>query len=121
MSNIARLPPVVQERLLRLQQLQQTLQSVLTQKQQLELEVLEIDQAVSELEKSGDDVVVYKSVGSLLIRSEKARLMSELKERKDLASMRISVLGKQEERLRSQAKELQTRLEKDLRPVSPPA
>ncbi len=34
--------------------------------------------------------------------------------------MRISVLGKQEERLRSQVKELQTKLQRDLRPVSPP-
>jgi len=120
MSEISKLPPAVQERLLRLQQLQQTLQSVLTQKQQLELELLEIDQSLGELEKAGDDPVIYKSVGSLLIKSEKGKVTGELKERKELANMRISVLGKQEERLRSQVKELQTRLQKDLRPVSPP-
>jgi len=120
MSEVSRLPPAVQERLLRLQQLQQTLQSVLTQKQQLELELLEIDQALGELEKTSDDAAVYKSVGSLLIRTEKAKVAGELKERKELANMRISVLGKQEERLRSQVKELQTRLQKDLQPVSPP-
>lgn len=120
MSDISRLPPAVQERLLRLQQLQQTLQSVLTQKQQLELELLEIDQALGELEKASDDAVVYKSVGSLLIKSEKDRVAGELKERKELANMRISVLGKQEERLRTQVKGLQTRLQKDLRPLSPP-
>jgi len=120
MSDISRLPPAVQERLLRFQQLQQTLQSVLTQKQQLELELLEVDQALGELEKASDDAVIYKSVGSLLVRSEKARVSTELKERKELANMRISVLGKQEERLRSQVKELQTRLQKDLSPVSPP-
>lgn len=120
MSEISKLPPAVQERLLRLQQLQQTLQSVLTQKQQLELELLEIDQALSELEKASDDAAVYKSVGSLLVRSEKDRVASELKERKELDNMRISVLGKQEERLRNQVKELQTRLQKDLRPLSPP-
>jgi len=119
MSEISKLPPAVQERLLRLQQLQQTLQSVLTQKQQLELELLEIDQALSELGKAGDNPVIYKSVGSLLIKSEKAKVSGELTERKELANMRISVLGKQEERLRGQVKELQTRLQKDLRPVSP--
>ncbi|MFQ6095916.1 MAG: prefoldin subunit beta [Candidatus Bathyarchaeia archaeon] len=119
MSEITKLPPAVQERLLRLQQLQQTLQSVLTQKQQLELELLEIDQALSELEKAADDAVIYKSVGSLLIKSDKDKVTSELKERKDLANMRVSVLGRQEERLRSQVKELQARLEKDLRPFSP--
>ena len=35
-EDISRLPPQIQQRLLRLQQLQQTLQGVLNQKQQLE-------------------------------------------------------------------------------------
>ena len=118
MSEEIRLPPAVQERLLRLQQLQQTLQTVLSQKQQLELELLEIDQALSELEKVSDDAVIYKSVGSLLVRSEKGKVTSDLKERRELANMRISVLGRQEERLRSQIKELQAKLQRDLRPLS---
>jgi len=119
MSEEVKLPPAVQERLLRLQQLQQTLQTVLTQKQQLELELLEVDQALSELEKASDDVAIYKSIGSLLVKSEKTRVTTELNERKELANMRISVLGKQEERLRGQVKELNERLQKDLRPLSP--
>ncbi|MBS7607206.1 MAG: prefoldin subunit beta [Candidatus Bathyarchaeia archaeon] len=118
MSEEARLPPAVQERLLRLQQLQETLQTVLAQKQQLDLELLEIDRALSELEKVSDDAVIYKSIGSLLIRTDKAKVTSELAERKELATMRVSVLTKQEERLRSQIKELQEKLQKDLRPLS---
>ena len=86
--------------------------------QQLELELLEIDQALSELEKISDDAVIYKSVGSLLVRSEKEKVTSDLKERRELANMRISVLGRQEERLRSQIKELQAKLQRDLRPLS---
>ncbi len=118
MNEEVKLPPVVQERLLRLQQLQQTLQSILAQKQQLEIELLEIDRALSELEKVSDDAVVYKSVGSLLVMSEKEKVTNDLKERKELANMRISVLGRQEERLRSQIKELQEKLQKDLKPYS---
>jgi len=68
-EEISRLPPQVQERLLRLQQLQQTLQGVLTQKQQLELELTEVEQALGELEKLTDAAVIYKSVGSLLVKS----------------------------------------------------
>jgi len=121
MSNdISKLPPQVQERLLRLQQLQQTLQTVLTQKQQLELELTETEQALSELEKTDENAVIYKSIGSLLVKAEKAKVTTELNERKELFNTRIGVLGKQEERLRSQAKELQARLQKDLSPVSPP-
>ena len=119
-DEVSRLPPQVQQRLLRLQQLQQTLQSVLTQKQQLELGLTEVEQALSELEKLASKAVIYKSVVSLLVKAKKTKVTKELKEQKELLSMRISVLGKQEERLRTQAKDLQTKLQQDLRPVSPP-
>jgi len=118
-EDISKLRPQVQQRLLRLQQLQQTLQAVLTQKQQLELELNEVEQAQSELEKLTDEAVIYKSIGSLLVKSERTKVTTELKERKDLLNMRITVLGKQEERLRVQMKDLQTKLQQDLRPISP--
>lgn len=120
-DDLSKLPAPVQERLLRLQQLQQTLQSVLTQKQQLELELTETEQALAELAKMDDSAIIYKSIGSLLVKAEKPRVTTELTERKELLGTRIGVLGKQEERIRAQAKDLQTRLQKDLNPVSPPA
>ena len=119
-EDISKLPPQVQQRLLRLQQLQQTLQAVLTQKQQLELESNEVEQALGELEKLADSATIYKSIGSLLVKAKKDKVTIELNERKDLLRMRIDVLGKQETRLRTQAKDLQTKLQRDLRPLSPP-
>ena len=119
-EDISRLPPQVQQRLLRLQQLQQTLQAVLTQKQQLELEFTEVEQALSELEKLIDSATIYKSIGSLLVKAKKGKVTVELNERKNLLNMRTNVLGKQEERLRTQVKDLQTKLQRDLRPLSPP-
>ncbi len=118
-EEISRLPPQVQERLLRLQQLQQTLQSVLAQKQQVEIELTEIEQALSELQKMTDDAVIYKAIGSLLVKAEKAKITVDLNERKELLNTRATVLGKQEQRLRPQIKDLQTKLQQDLSPVSP--
>jgi prefoldin beta subunit len=120
MSNdISRLPPQVQERLLRLQQLQQTLQSVMAQKQQVDAEQAEIEQTLAELQKTADESVIYKAIGSLLVKAEKAKVTEELVERKELLTTRTTVLARQEERLRSQAKEVQTKLQEDLNPVSP--
>jgi prefoldin beta subunit len=119
-DEISGLPPQVQERLLRLQQLQQTLQSVLGQKQQVELEQMEINQALEELQRLTDDAVIYKATGSLLIKSEKTKVTTELNERKELLNTRVTVLGKQEERVRAQLKDIQTKLQQDLNPVSPP-
>jgi prefoldin beta subunit len=118
-DELSQLPPQVQERLLRLQQLQQTLQSVLGQKQQVELELAEINQASGELEKLQDDAVVYKATGSLMIKAERPKVLADLTERKDLLNTRAGILTKQEERLRAQVKDIQTKLQQDLGPVQP--
>ena len=118
MSEEVELPPQIQEQLGRLQQLQQTLQAVSSQKQQLEIEVSETDRALAELEKLTDISVVYKSVGSLLLKSDRQTLLKELKERKDLLGTRITVLGRQEDRTKERMKELQEKLQEKLRPVT---
>jgi len=117
-DEISRLPPQVQERLLRLQQLQQTLQSILAQKQQVEMEKTEVEQTIAELQKTADDSVIYKAIGSLMVKAEKAKINEELVERKELLTTRSTVLAKQEERIRSQVKEAQTKLQEDLSPIS---
>jgi prefoldin beta subunit len=117
-DDLSKLPPNVQERLLRLQQLQQTLQSILAQKQQVEMEKNEVEQTLAELTKTADDAVMYKAIGSLLVKAEKAKVSDELTERKDLLVTRSTVIARQEERIRSQVKEAQTKLQEDLSPVS---
>ena len=117
-DEISKLPPQVQERLLRLQQVQQTLQTVLAQKQQVELELAEIEQALTEVQKTTDEAVIYKAIGTLLVKSEKAKITADLTERKELLNTRTTVLGRQEERLRTQLKDLQAKLQQDLSPVS---
>lgn len=117
-DELSKLPPQVQERLMRLQQLQQTLQTILQQKQQVDMEATEIDQTLTELQKTGDDAIIYKTAGSLLLKAEKTKVIVDLNERKDLLSTRQTVLARQEERMRSQLKDLQTQLQADLSPTS---
>ncbi len=111
------LPPQIQEQLVRLQQMQQTLQAVVTQKQQLDIELAETDRAISELEKITDGTAVYKSVGSLMVKADRTVLLTDLKERKELLNTRVTVLGKQEERTRERVKEIQERLQERLKPT----
>ena len=117
-EELSKLPPQVQQRLMRLQQLQQTLQGVMAQKQQLEMQLNEVEQASVELEKLEETAVVYKSIGALLVKSEKNTVETELSERKELLKMRVDVLAKQDERIKTQVKELQEQLQQDLSPVS---
>lgn len=115
MSEGAELPPQVQEELLRFQQLQQTLQAVVSQKQQLEMEMAETHRALSELEKVTGENPVYKSVGSILVKADKEGLLAELKEKKELLNTRVTVLGRQEERTRDRIKDIQQKLQEKLR------
>jgi len=117
-DELSKLPPQVQERLMRLQQLQQTLQTVLQQKQQVDMEASEIDQTLTELQQTADEAIIYKQAGSLLIKTDKAKVVAELNERKDLLSTRQTVMARQEERMRTQLKDLQNQLQSDLNPVS---
>lgn len=112
----AELPPQIQEQLARLQQMQQTLQAVVSQKQRLEIELSETDKAVSELEKITDEAPVYKMVGGIMIRAERQGLLTELKDRKELLNTRVTVLAKQEDRARTRVKEIQDSLQQRLAP-----
>ncbi len=82
------------------------------------MEKTEVDQTIAELVKTADDVVVYKAIGSLLVKADKAKINEELAERKSLLDTRSTVMARQEERIRSQVKEQQTKLQEDLSPVS---
>lgn len=117
-EDISRLPPEIQQQLLKFQQLQQTLQGVMAQKQQLEMQLSEVEEALNELDKMNETAVIYKSIGALLVKSQKTTVTEELKERKELLRMRVDVLAKQDDRLRTQAKDLQEKLQQDLRPIS---
>ncbi len=83
------------------------------------MEHTEVEQTLSELQKTADEAVIYKAIGSLLVKSEKAKVITDLVERKELLTTRSTVLARQEERLQSQTKEVQTKLQEDLSPVSP--
>ena len=114
MSN-QEVPPWLKEQLERYEQLQQNLQSVLVQKQQVDLESIEIDKALEELNKSADDVKVYKSAGTVMVSSNKADVVKELTESKDLSNTKITVLNKQEERLKESLKEVQEKLDETMK------
>ena len=105
------MPPWLKEQIERYEQLQQNLQSVLVQKQQIDLEIIETDRALAELNKSTDDVKVYKSAGTVMISSNKADVIKDLTESKNLSNTKITVLNKQEERLKVSLKEVQEKLD----------
>ena len=101
------------EKVKELQLLEQNLSNLLFQKQTFQLELSEVISASEELEGSKGDV--FKIVGNVMIKSTKERLEKELEEKKDLISMRIKNIEKQEKVLQGHVEELRKSLLKQMK------
>ena len=110
MSSGQQIPPWLQEQLAKMQQSQQNLQSIMAQKQQLEIDHMETEKALDEIKKAGENDDVYKHAGSILIKSTKKDLIEDLEERKELAKTRTNVLAKQEEQVKQSLKEQESKI-----------
>lgn len=91
-----------------LQILEGNLQNLLMQKQAFELELNESENAIQELEKASQEV--YKIVGNIMIKSDKADLLKELKQKTDLLKLRLKSLESQEKPLTENSEELREKI-----------
>ena len=104
------MPPWLQEQIMKLQQSQQNLQSIMTQRQHLEMEKAETEKALEELKKTADGDSVFKQAGTILIKSNKKTLVDELEEKVELSKTRSTVLEKQEVRVKESLKEQEAKI-----------
>ena len=114
MSNVGQLPPNIQEKLSRLQQLQNTLQQLILQKQRLDLERNESERALKTLDDVTSETKVYKSAGAILVEKDRDDVVKELKERLEFLEMRSKVLTKQEGNTKKRLTSIQESLQKEL-------
>ena len=117
MDNI---PPKVQNQIAQFQQLTQQIQMVTTQKIQLEAQVRELEKTVQELERVTEESAVFKNVGSLLFQvKDKSALITELKDQKETAEVRVKTLDRQDKHLRERHKSLQDQITQALQAPAP--
>ena len=109
-----KIPPEVQNKLIRLQQLQEQLRMVLAQKQSAELELREVSRVVDELSKLDEKETIYKSIGHVLVRTSKEDLLKELNERKEVLELRVKTLSKQEDYIQRQLEDLRKKIAESL-------
>jgi prefoldin beta subunit len=107
MNNI---PPKVQNQLGMLQQIQQNLQNILQQKAQYEMAVREAKRAQEEISDSGDDAVMYMSVGTVMMQKKKSVVTEKLTEKVETLELRIKSLEKQEKMLQAKFEQLQAQI-----------
>ena len=98
---------MTQTKIAQLQLLQQNLQGILAQKQQLESELIEVDSALSEADKSSES---YKIIGKIMVLTSKEQVINELEEKKNTLNLRLKSFSKQEEKIKENLESLQTEI-----------
>jgi prefoldin beta subunit len=91
------------------QNYQQQLQSLMIQKESLNLQNMEIEKALEELGKT-KQTSAYKIMGQIMVSKTVEELKKELTDMKETIELRVKSLEKNEERVSSKLKELQEKL-----------
>jgi prefoldin beta subunit len=104
------LSPEAQAKVSELQIIEQNLQSLLMQKQQIQIELSENNNALEEVKKSSEPI--YRLIGSVLILAEKEKTIVELNEKIKILSLRMNSFQKQESLFEGKAKEIQSEIRK---------
>ena len=105
------LPAKLQNDLKQFQRLQQELGATQQQRLQLDLKLREVSHTLEELKGLPEDAVVYRPIGSLLVKAKgRAEVEGLLSEEKETLEVRLKGIERQENHL----KERYTEMQKDL-------
>ncbi|MBI5061559.1 MAG: prefoldin subunit [Candidatus Aenigmarchaeota archaeon] len=109
---MAELNAEMQEKVQKLSMIEQQMTSFLSQKQTFQAQLMEIDSALEELEKTDK---AYRIIGNVMVASDKPALKLDLTHKRETAELRLKSLENQEEKLRSKAAELQNEVLKHIK------
>jgi len=93
-----------QKKIGQLQLLEQNLQTFLMQKQGFQSQLIEIESALEEIEKTD---TTYKIIGNIMVSVNKDDLKKELAEKKEMLDMKIKTVEKQEGKIKETAAKTQ--------------
>lgn len=88
---------------------QQQLQGIMTQREATGLQIMEIKKALEELERTKEKEV-YKVAGPILVKSGKAEVVKDLKEREESLNVRLKMLEKEEKRVKIRIDDIKEQL-----------
>ena len=90
-----------------LQMFEQGLQSFLGQKQQFQMQLVEVESALNELENTNKS---YKIIGNIMVEVNKNELKADLQSKREMMELRIRTIERQEAQVREKASKLQSEI-----------
>jgi len=103
-------PPKLQNQLAMLQQMQQQLQTVITQKAQYDMTIREARRALEDLADVQEEAAVFMNVGSVMMQKSKEQVVAALNERIETLELRVKSLEKQEKALQERYEQLSSQI-----------
>ncbi len=101
-----------EEKISQLQLIEQSVQTLLVQKQQFQAQIQEIESALTELDKTDK---AYKIVGNIMVATPKEDLISELKTKEETAQLRIKTIERQENQLKEKSESMRAEIMEGLK------
>jgi len=102
----------IQDKVSRLREAEQNLQSFAMQKQNMQIQLAEVENSLKEL--IGSKEKTYKIVGPIMVELAKEDLEKDLAEKKKLLSFRIENVGEKEKTIKEQFESLQKEVMQNL-------
>ena len=108
------IPPYLKNQLSELLHLRMVLEETSRKRFQMEILLRDAEAALEELDKLEDNACVYKSVGEILIKTNKQKAKAELSEEKETFDLRLKTLERQENLIKKRFENIQEEIRKFL-------
>ena len=94
-----------EQKIAQLQALEQNMQNFLMQKQTIQAQMIEGENALEELSRA--EGKIYKVVGPIMVAAEREELKKELESKKEVFELKMKNVEKQEAQVKEKAKKIQ--------------
>jgi len=98
-------PKEMEGRIAELQMMEQNLQGFLLQRQNFQSQLVEVESALGELDKTP---MAYRIIGNIMVAADKAEMKNDLEQKKEILMLRLKTVEKQETKLKEKASKTQS-------------
>ena len=114
-------PPKVQNQIAMIQQVQQQLGTIIQQKAQYEMMAKEARKAEEELGGISGESDVYVTIGTVMMKQDRDKVIADLTEKVETFDLRIKSLERQEKALSTKFEQLQAQIKGALEGAGAPS
>ncbi|MBS3107083.1 prefoldin subunit beta [Candidatus Woesearchaeota archaeon] len=101
-----------EEKLRQLQLYEQSLQTILAQKQQFQSQIAEFESALGELKKASES---YRIIGNIMVKSDPKAVLKDIEEKQAALQLRLKALDRQEDSIKDKAKGLRQQVLEEMK------